>query len=101
MELVRSDVSSNIGASLANAFLLDLRAKGLLKPGLDINTIIVDKSKIDREKNRVKVKTDQRHKENTEKLLCIGVDGKVDRETLLYSEVNDEEGFMKLKKERA
>ena len=98
MELVRSDVSSNIGASLANAFLLDLRAMDLLKPGLDISTIIVDKSKIDREKNRVKVKTDQRHKENTEKLLCIGVDGKVDRETLLYSEVNDEEGVMKLKK---
>jgi hypothetical protein len=44
MELIRSDVSSNVGASLANAVLLDLQAMDLLKPGLDTQQIIIDKS---------------------------------------------------------
>lgn len=79
MELIRGDVSSNLGASLANAFLLDLQAMDLLKPGLDVKQIIVDKSKIDREKDRMKVKSDEKHNDGLEKLICIGVDGKVDK----------------------
>ena len=50
MELIRGDVSSNLGACLANAFLLDLKHMGLLHPKLNLNDIILDKSKIDREK---------------------------------------------------
>ena len=56
MELIRGDVSSTLGACLANAFLLDLKAMDLLKPDLDVKQIIVDKSKMDREKARIIVK---------------------------------------------
>ena len=56
MELIRGDVSSRFGASLANAFLLDLQAMNFLKPGLDVGQIILDKCKIDREKNRMRQK---------------------------------------------
>nr|XP_047128271.1 uncharacterized protein LOC124808992 [Hydra vulgaris] len=54
LELIRADVSSRIGASLGNAFLLDLQATGLLVPNLNLNTVFIDKSKIDRQKTRVK-----------------------------------------------
>ena len=43
LELVRGDISSNLGASLANALLLDLKAMGLLIPNININNIIIDK----------------------------------------------------------
>ena len=47
LELVRGDISSNLGASLANALLLDLRAMGLLIPNIDIKNIYMDKCKIE------------------------------------------------------
>ena len=47
LELVRGDVSSNLGASLANGLLLDLRATGLLIPNIDIKNIYMDKCKIE------------------------------------------------------
>ena len=47
LELVRGDISSNLGASLANALLFDLRAMGLLIPNIDIKNIYMDKYKID------------------------------------------------------
>lgn len=50
MELIRGDVSSSLGASLA--LLLDLQAMDLLKPDLDVKHIIVDKWKMDREKTK-------------------------------------------------
>ena len=34
---LRGDVSSNLGACLANAFLLDLKHMGLLHPKLNLN----------------------------------------------------------------
>ena len=37
-------------------------------------------------------------KEDQEKLVCIGVDGKIDKDTLMYWEVMDENGETKLKK---
>ena len=57
MELIRGDLSSNLGASLANALLLDLDAADLLKH--PVSSILLDKSKIDREKARVKNKNVQ------------------------------------------
>ena len=99
MELIRGDVSSSLGASLVNAFLLDLQAMHLLKPGVNVQQIIADKAKIEREKKRVKVRSDEKHKETIEDLVCIGVDGKVDKDTLLYREIQGESGEMKLKKE--
>ena len=64
MELIRGNVSSNLGASLANALLLDLQAMDLLRPGVDVKGVALDKSKIDREKSRMKVKSDEKHKED-------------------------------------
>ena len=64
MELIRGNVSSNLGASLANALLLDLQAMDLLRHGVDVKDVALDKSEIDREKGRMKVKSD----ENTKKI---------------------------------
>ena len=91
-------MSSDPGASLANALLLDLQAMDLLRPGFDVKDVVLDKSKLDREKGRMKVKSDEKHKEDQEKLICIGVDGKIDKDTLMYREVMDENGETKLKK---
>lgn len=54
IELNTGDVSSNLGASLANALLLDLRAMGLLILNINIKDIYIDKWKIDRAKAKVK-----------------------------------------------
>ena len=48
MELIRGNVSSNLGASLANALLLDLQAMDLLRPGVDVKDVALHKSKTDR-----------------------------------------------------
>ena len=45
MELIRDDVSSNIGACPANAFQLDLKETGFLNPSIPLKDIL-DKSKI-------------------------------------------------------
>ena len=47
IELVRGDIFSNLGASLAYALLLDLRAIGLFIPNIDIKNIYMDKYKIE------------------------------------------------------
>ena len=98
MELIRGNVSSNLGANLANALLLDLQVMDLLRPGVDVKDVVLDKSKIDRETSRMKVKSDEKHKEDQEKLVCIGVDGKIDRNTLMYRESMHENRETKLKK---
>ena len=53
LQLVRGDIFSNLGASLAHALLLDLRAIGLFIPNIDIKNIYMDKCKI---KQRLKGK---------------------------------------------
>ena len=53
---------------------------------------------IDREKNRMKDKSDKKQGESVGPLLCIGVDSKIDRLTLMYIEVTSEDGEIKLKK---
>ena len=87
MELIRGDVSSNIGACLANAFLLNLKDMGFLNPSIPLN-----KSKIDREKARVKVTIHQKHVQDYNNLIYIGVNCKVDKDTLLYKEITEENG---------
>ena len=47
LESVRGDIFSNLGASLAHALLLDLRAIGLFIPNIDIKNIYMDKCKIE------------------------------------------------------
>lgn len=92
MELIRGDVSSNLGACLANAFLLDLKHMGLLHPKLNLKDIILDKSKIDREKARIKLSSHVKHVHQNENLVCVGIDCRVDKDTLQYKEVVDENG---------
>ena len=48
----------------------------------------------------MKLKSGEKHKEDQEKLVCIGVDGKIDKDTLMYREVMDENGETKLKKRK-
>jgi len=99
MELIRGDVSSNLGACLANAFLLDLQDMGFLNPSIPLKDIILDKSKIDREKARVKVASHQKHVKDHDNLICIGVDCRVDKDTLIYNEI-EENGVKKIKKSK-
>ena len=70
----------------------------LLRHGVDVKDVVLDKSKIDREKSRMKLESDEKHKEDQEKLVCIGVNGKIDKDTLMYRDVMDENGETKLKK---
>lgn len=63
----RGDVSSNLLESLLNAFM------GLIKADVDLKNMIIAKSKIDRT-----------GKYKTEKLICIGIDGKIDKENLQW-----------------
>ena len=86
LELVRKDISSNLGASLANALLLNLKAMGLLIPNIDINDIIIVKCKVDWAKTIVKTTAQQKHDQSMENLICIAVDGRIDKDTLLYKE---------------
>ena len=74
-----------MGACLANAFLLDLESKGLLNLPVDVKTILLDKSKIDRAKKGVKRTAFERH--SAKNLICIGVDSKIDRDTYYMKRV--------------
>ena len=67
--------------------LLDLKAMGLLIPSININDIIIDKCKIDRVKTKVKTTAQQKHGQSMENLICIAVDGRMDKDTLLYKEI--------------
>ena len=53
MELIRGNVSSNLGACLVNTFLLDLKDMGFLNPSIPLKDIL-DKCKIDRGKGMSK-----------------------------------------------
>ena len=79
MELIRGDVSSRLGASLGKALTLDLHAMGLFKSSVNLKQIFMDKSSIDREKARVKNKSDELHEDRVENLICIGINGKVSK----------------------
>ena len=67
--------------------LLDLKAMGLLIPSININDIIIDKCKVDRAKTKVKTTAQQKYDQNMENLICIAVDGRMDKDTLLYKEI--------------
>lgn len=55
---------------------MDLKAMGLLIPNINIGDIIIDKCK---------VKTaQQKHDGIVENLICIGVDGRMNKDTFLY-----------------
>ena len=83
-----------------NALLLDLKAMGLLIPSININDIIIDKCKFDRAKAKMKTIAQQKHDQSMENLICIAVDGRMDKDTLLYKEILEENGQKTMKKLR-
>ena len=58
--------------------------KHLFQPHVDINEILIDKSKIDRAKSKVKVISEVRQLEGKTQAICVGVDSKIDEKTLDY-----------------
>ena len=60
---------------------------GLLIPSININNIIIDKCKVDRAKTKVKTTTQQKQDHSMENLICFAVDGRMDKDTLLYKEI--------------
>ena len=95
MECVRADVSSRTAAALADALIRDLLKAHLLSDDFDVQSMTVDKSRMDREKARVKV--DASEQTESEGLICVGVDGKDDTKTLSHKVIVDESGERKLK----
>ncbi|XP_065682592.1 uncharacterized protein LOC124816201 [Hydra vulgaris] len=96
IELIRNDIGSLIGAALGNALMLDL--SGLFNDPAIISTLVLDKSKIDRQKKSVKVLSDLKSVENNREFICLGVDGKIDNETLVIREIKKEDGEVVLKR---
>ena len=74
MELILGDVSSSMGVALENAFLHDI--KDLLRPEVDLNRILMDKSKTDRAKSKVNdFSSGILHLKEKSKAVCIEVNG--------------------------
>ena len=82
MKQIRGDVSSSMGAALGNALLHDIRH--LLRPEVDLNRILIDKSKIERAKSKVKNFSGILHLEEKAKAVCIGVDSRIDDKIFDY-----------------
>ena len=77
MKLVKSECSSTYGASLANALIYDL--KPLFKEDVDLNHIMLDKSRLDRAKTKVCVVRENVENSDKFSLTCLGVDEKIDK----------------------
>ena len=60
---------------------------GLLIPSININDIIIDKYKVDRAKTKVKTTAQQKQDQSMENLICIAVDERMEKDTLLYKEI--------------
>ena len=73
MELIRSDLSSSLGAALGNALLFDI--KHLFQPQVDTNEIL-RQVKIDKAKSKVKVISEVQELEGKTQTICVGVDCK-------------------------
>ena len=86
---------------MAIALILDLEEMGLFKliDGISIASIRLDKAKLNRQQNKMKVKSDDHLSDGVKNLLCIGVNGKKDKRTLKYDkmEIN---GEIKIKKNK-
>ena len=95
MELIRGDLSSSLGAAFGSALLFDI--KHLFQPHVDINEILIDKSKIDRAKSKLKVISEVQLEGKT-MAICVGVDSKIDEKTLDYKATEDDIGNNILKK---
>ena len=59
----------------------------LLIPSINIKDIIIDKCKVDRAKTKMKSTAQQKQDHSMENLICIAVDERNDKDTLLYKEI--------------
>ena len=82
---VRGDCFSSLGAALGNALLHDIRH--LLKPDVDLRHIVMDKAKLDSAKAKIKMIGDKLQAAKKSNCICLGVDSKIDENTLTYEEV--------------
>ena len=90
MELIRDDLSSFLGAVLENALLFDI--KHLFQSHVDINEILIDKSKIGIAKSKVKVISGVRQLIGKTRAICVGVDSKISEKTLDHKATEDDIG---------
>ena len=88
-----------MAAALGNALLTDLDKMDLLKlpTGTNLKDILFDKSKIDRSKQKVEVISAESEDNKKSHLMCLGVDGRSDKHTKSYDEIQDIQGNTKLK----
>ena len=61
---------------------------GVLNPSVNIKNIILDKCKIERTKQNAH----QKHIDKKERIICISVDRKCDKDILLYKEIVEADG---------
>ena len=73
---------------------------GLLIPNINKKNNILDKCKGDRAKTKVKTTAQRKHDQSMENIISIGVDGRMDKNTLLYKEIVLENGLKTMKKLR-
>ena len=52
-----------------------------------MNDIIIDKCKVNWAKTKVKTTAPQKHDQSIENLVYFAVDGRIDKDTLLYKEI--------------
>ena len=100
VELIRAGVSLRAGSAIFNALLLDLKDNHVLDfdafPSLQ--DLYMDKNKIRRQMDMVSLKSCDKGGEDRS-LVCIGVDGRTDNNTLLHREVTIE-GKTKVKQSK-
>ena len=90
MKLICGDLSSSFGETLGNALLFDI--KHLFQSHIDINEILIDKSKLDIAKSKGKVISGVRQLKGKTQAICVAVDSKIDEKTLDYKATKDDIG---------
>ena len=84
-----------MAAALGNAlYKIDLLK---LPTETNLKDILFDKSKIDRSKQKVEVISAESEDNKKLHLMCLGVDGRSDKHTKSYDEIQDIQGNTKLK----
>ena len=81
---------SSLGAALGNALLFDI--KHFLQPHVDINEILIDKTKIDIAKSKVKVISEVRQLKEKTQAICVGIGYKINEKTLDCKATEDDIG---------
>ena len=87
LECKRGNVSSAAAAALANSLVNDFHNAGLL---INTENLIFDERKIDREKKRVQKFANAQYFQENQNVICIWVDGKIDKQSLIVQKIGDQ-----------